>query len=512
MEMLQHLGAGFEAAFTLTNMMFICGGGTLGIIFGVTPGLGSVTALAILVPITFYFSPLAAIAFLVGVNKGGTSGGAIPAILINTPGTPEAAATALDGYPLTKKGRPLKAMKTALYSSVCGDTFSDCMLILLAAPFAAIALTFGPPEFTSIIIFSFTLIAALAGKSLTKGIMAAAFGMFLSTWGLDPVDASERLTFGTVELFDGISLTPMAIGVLALSSVLAQIFTLKKTGEPERITTDLGFKADNKLPPGEFWRNWKTLLRSACIGTGVGMLPGLGVSLAAFLGYGAAKRGSKTPEEFGKGTIEGIQATEASNRAVVGSNLIPTIALGIPGNVAAALLIGAFMIHGVVPGPLMMIEHGALVYSIFASMLMANVAHLIIGRIGITIWVKFVLIPKKIILPVVTVFCFLGVYIPSNSMFDVGLLLVFAGLGYFMRKSGFSIVCLVIGFLLGPMLEMALRQTMLMHKTDLTILITRPISLVFLLLTLFFIWHFGLKDRVMGKKKKKEPAAETTGD
>lgn len=512
MEMFQHLGAGFEAAFTLTNMMFICGGVTLGIIFGVTPGLGSVTALAILVPITFYFSPLAAIAFLVGVNKGGTSGGAIPAILINTPGTPEAAATALDGYPLTKKGRPLKAMKTALYSSVCGDTFSDCMLILLAAPFAAIALTFGPPEFTSIIIFSFTLIAALAGKSLTKGIMAAAFGMFLSTWGLDPVDASERLTFGTVELFDGISLTPMAIGVLALSSVLAQIFTLKKTGEPERITTDLGFKADNKLPPGEFWRNWKTLLRSACIGTGVGMLPGLGVSLAAFLGYGAAKRGSKTPEEFGKGTIEGIQATEASNSAVVGSNLIPTIALGIPGNVAAALLIGAFMIHGVVPGPLMMIEHGALVYSIFASMLMANVAHLIIGRIGITIWVKFVLIPKKIILPVVTVFCFLGVYIPSNSMFDVGLLLVFGGLGYFMRKSGFSIVCLVIGFLLGPMLEMALRQTMLMHKTDLTILITRPISLVFLLLTLFFIWHFGLKDRVMGKKKKKEPAAETTGD
>ena len=512
MEMLQHLGAGFEAAFTLTNMMFICGGVTLGIIFGVTPGLGSVTALAILVPITFYFSPLAAIAFLVGVNKGGTSGGAIPAILINTPGTPEAAATALDGYPLTKKGRPLKAMKTALYSSVCGDTFSDCMLILLAAPFAAIALTFGPPEFTSIIIFSFTLIAALAGKSLTKGIMAGAFGMFLSTWGLDPVDASERLTFGTVELFDGISLTPMAIGVLALSSVLAQIFTLKKTGEPERISTDLGFKADNKLPPGEFWRNWKTLLRSACIGTGVGMLPGLGVSLAAFLGYGAAKRGSKTPEEFGKGTIEGIQATEASNSAVVGSNLIPTIALGIPGNVAAALLIGAFMIHGVVPGPLMMIEHGALVYSIFASMLMANVAHLIIGRIGFTSWVMFVLIPKKIILPVVTVFCFLGVYIPSNSMFDVGLLLVFGGIGYFMRKSGFSIVCLVIGFLLGPMLEMALRQTMLMHKTDLTILITRPISLVFLLLTLFFIWHFGLKDRVMGKKKKKEQAAETTGD
>ena len=511
LEMLQHLGAGFEAAFTLTNMLFICAGVTLGIIFGVTPGMGSVTALAILVPITFYMSPLAALAFLVGINKGGTSGGAIPAILINTPGTPEAAATALDGYPMTQQGKPLKAMKTALYSSVCGDTFSDCMLILLAAPFAAIALTFGPPEFTSIIIFSFTLIAALAGKSLTKGIIAAVIGVFLSSWGLDPVDGSARLTFDMVELFDGIPLTPMAIGTLALSSVIAQIFGLKKFGDGEKVDTSLdksdSFREDNKLPAREFWGNWKTLLRSACIGTGVGMLPGLGVSLAAFLGYGAAKRGSKTPELFGKGTIEGIQATEASNSAVVGSNLIPTIALGIPGNVAAALLIGAFMIHGVVPGPLMMIEHGALVYSIFASMLMANVAHLIIGRIGITIWVKFVQIPKKIILPVVTVFCFLGVYIPSNSMFDVALLLIFGGFGYVMRKSGFSIVCLVIGFLLGPMLEMALRQTMLMHKTDLTILLTRPISAVFLALTVFFIWHFGFRPKF--QKKKNEKISET---
>lgn len=509
--MVQQLGAGFEDAFTFTNMLFICAGVTLGIIFGVTPGLGSVTAIAILVPVTFYFTPLAAISFLVGINKGGTSGGAIPSILINTPGTPEAAATALDGYPLAKQGKPLKAMKTALYSSICGDTFSDCMLILLAAPFAAIALTFGPPEFTSIIIFSFTLIAALAGKSLVKGIMAAAFGVFLSTWGLDPVDASERMTFGTIELFDGIALTPMAIGTLALSSVMAQIFDLSKTGEPPKMTAALGFKKENKLPASEFWGNWKTLLRSACIGTGVGMLPGLGVTLAAFLGYGAAKRASKTPEKFGTGTIEGIQATEAANSAVVGSNLIPTIALGIPGNVAAALLIGAFMIHGVVPGPLMMVEHGELVYSIFAAMLMANLIHLIIGRIGIAIWVKFVLIPKKIILPVVTVFCFLGVYIPSNSMFDVGLLLVFTGIGYVMRKSGFSIVCLVIGFLLGPMLEMALRQTMLMYKTDLTILLTRPISLVFLLLTLFFIWHFGFKDRIM-KKKKPTQEAEQAGD
>ncbi|MEM7253720.1 MAG: tripartite tricarboxylate transporter permease [Pseudomonadota bacterium] len=505
MEMLQHMSGGFEAAFTLTNMMFICAGVVLGIIFGVLPGLGSVTAIAILVPITFYFSPLSAIAFLVGVNKGGTSGGAIPAILINAPGTPEAAATALDGYPLSQKGKPEKAMKTALYSSVFGDTFSDIMLILLAAPFAAIALKFGPAEFSSIILFSFTMIAALAGRSLVKGIMAAALGVFLSTWGLDPVDSTPRMTFDTAYLFDGIPLLPLGIGTLALSSILSQLFDLKRQGitqASEVLSNRESFREDNRLRPIEYWGNVRTLFRSACIGTGIGMLPGLGVSLAAFLGYGAAKRASKHPEEFGKGRLEGIQATEAANSAVVGSNLIPTIALGIPGNVAAALLIGAFMIHGVVPGPLMMVEHGELVYSIFASMLMANLAHLVIGRLGIRIWAQFMRIPKQYILPAVILLCVVGVYIPSNSMFDVALLFVFAALGYLMRKSGFSIVCLVIGFLLGPMFEMALRQTMLMYKADLTILFTNPISLVFMILTVIFAWRF-----TVGTKRSKAAAS-----
>jgi len=282
---------------------------------------------------------------------------------------------------------------------------------------------------------------------------------------------------------------------LALSSVLSQMFDVREKGEPKPLEATAGFKEDNRLTPIEFWGNIKTLFRSACIGTGVGILPGLGVSLAAFLGYGAAKRASNVPEEFGKGRLEGIQATEAANSAVVGSNLVPTIALGIPGNVAAALLIGAFMIHGVVPGPLMMVEHGELIYSIFASMLMANIVHLIIGRAGIRLWVQFTRVPKKIILPVVVVFCILGVYIPSNSMFDVGLLFLFGGMGYMMRKTGFSIVCLVIGFLLGPMFEMALRQTTLMYKKDLSVMYTTPIPLVFLLLTLFFIWKFGFASK-----------------
>lgn len=507
MDILQLMTAGFDAAFQLENMLFICAGVTLGIIFGVLPGLGSVTALAVLVPITFYFSPLAAIAFLVGINKGGTSGGAIPAILINAPGTPEAAASALDGHPLAKQGKPEKAMKTALYSSVCGDTFSDVMLILLAAPIAAVALRFGPVEFTSIILFSFTMIAALAGKSLVKGIMAAALGVFLSTIGLDPVDSTERLTFGTIELFDGIPLLPFAIGTLALSSVVSQLFDLKgeKPIKAEAIRTAAQVKADNRLGFFEFWGNWRTLLRSASIGTGIGMLPGLGVTLAAFLGYGAAKRASAHGDEFGTGRLEGIQATEAANSAVVGANLIPTIALGIPGNVAAAVLIGAFMIHGVVPGPLMIREHGELIYSIFASMLMANLAHLVIGRIGIRIWVQFVRIPKHIVLPTVVLLCVIGVYIPTNSMFDVAMLFVFAGVGYLMRKGGFSIVCLVIGFLLGENFEISLRQAVLMNSDNPIALFTSPIALVFLVLTVYFAWHFGFRS-----KKPKAPE-ETVG-
>ena len=359
-----------------------------------------------------------------GVNKGGTSGGAIPAILINAPGTPEAAATAMDGHPLARKGKPEKAMKTALYSSVFRRHFLGHHADSAGGAHCRRCAQIRPGGVYLHYPVSFTLIAALAGKSLVKGVLAAALGVFLSSWGLDPVDSTERLTFGMVELFDGIPLLPFAIGTLALSSVVSQLFDLRRQGEERREVprTAAEFKADNKLGVGEFWSGWKTLLRSAGIGTVVGMLPGLGVTLAAFLGYGAAKRSSKHSEEFGKGRLEGIQATEAANSAVVGSNLIPTIALGIPGNVAAAVLIGAFEIHGVVPGPLMIREHGVLIYSIFASMLLANVAHILIGRVGIRLWVQFVRIPKNVVLPTVVVLCVIGVYIPSNSMFHVALL------------------------------------------------------------------------------------------
>jgi putative tricarboxylic transport membrane protein len=499
--MIEQLITGFAAAFTLVNLAFIILGVAVGILFGVLPGVGGVTALSILIPVTFYMEPVTALAFLIGITKGGTSGGAIPAILLNAPGSSENVSTTRDGYPLAQQGKPIKALRMALYSSVSGDFASDIVLILLAAPFAAIALKFGPAEITAVGLLAFTLIAALSSESLAKGLAAAALGVFLSTIGLDREMGTQRMTFGVIDLYDGISLNALAIGLLALSSVISQLFDSWRQPDAASFRQKPFDKAEQRITWDEFRGCIRTLIRSAYLGTFVGMMPGLGATLAGFLGYGAAKRASKTPEEFGKGKLEGIAATEAANSAVMGANLIPTIALGIPGNVAAALLIGAFMIHGVTPGPFMMIQHGALIYAIFASMLMANAVHLVVGRLGIPIWVSVLRVPKPLVLSCVTVLCVLGTYIPSNSFFEVGLMFAFAGLGYFMRKTGFSLVSLFIGFLMGPLVEHSLRQTMILYDNNIFVLFTRPIALPFTVLTLFFIWRFGFYHPAQARKK-----------
>ena len=315
--MIENLLQGFEAAFTVYNLVFIAFGVGLGIVIGAIPGLGSVTALAVLIPLTYYMAPVTAIAFLVGVNKGGTSGGAVPAILLNSPGTPEAAATALDGYPMTQRGEAMRAMKFALYSSVTGDTISDALLIVLVVPFAAIALQFGPLEYSAVLLFSFALLSGISAGSTIKALMAIFIGVFLASIGLDPVTSGERMTFDRIELYDGLPLAALSIGGLAMASVLRELIDTWR--DPVR-SVETGGRIEftnTRLPLSEFLSYWRTILRSALIGSGVGMLPGLGVSLAAFLGYGAARRASKVPETFGTGNPEGIIATEAANSAVV---------------------------------------------------------------------------------------------------------------------------------------------------------------------------------------------------
>lgn len=482
--MIDQITSAFEAAFTFWNLIAITGGIVLGIVIGAIPGLGSVTAMAVLIPVTYYMSPLAAIAFLVGVNKGGTSGGAIPAILLNSPGTPEAAATALDGHPMAKRGEAKRALKFAIFSSVTGDMISDVMLILLVVPFAAVALQFGPLEYTCVLLFAFALLAGITGDSPLKGVIAIFAGVFLATIGLDPVHSSQRMTFGQVNLYDGLSLISIAIGALALSAVMVEILGLFKDGGKESfILEQPRAGVGTALPLREFLSYWRTLLRSSLIGSFVGMLPGLGVTLAAFLSYGAARRASPNGKKFGTGEPEGIIATEAANSAVVGANLVPTIALGIPGNIAAALLIGALVMHGIVPGPFMLTLHGDLVYGLFASMIIANFIHLIIGRLGVNLWVQFAVVPRGIILPPVILFCIIGVYLPSQSLWDVGVMLIFAGLGVAMIRTGFSLVCLVIGFLLGDLFETSLRQTLLLYNGKYAEAVLSPVALLFLALT-----------------------------
>jgi len=483
--MLDQIVSAFEAAFTFWNLVAIFAGIVLGIVIGAIPGLGSVTAMAVLIPVTYYMSPLAAIAFLVGVNKGGTSGGAIPAILLNSPGTPEAAASALDGHPMAKRGEAKRALKFAIFSSVTGDMISDLMLIVLVVPFAAVALQFGPLEYTCVLLFAFALLAGITGDSPLKGVIAIFAGIFLSTIGLDPVHSSQRMTFGQVNLYDGLSLTSLAIGALALSAVIVEMLGLGREGGRESFTLQQPRAGvGTALPLREFLSYWRTILRSSMIGSFVGMLPGLGVTLAAFLSYGAARRASPNGDKFGTGEPEGIIATEAANSAVVGANLVPTIALGIPGNIAAALLIGALVMHGIVPGPFMLTMHGDLVYGLFASMIIANVIHLIVGRLGVNLWVQFAVVPRGIILPPVVLFCIVGVYLPSQSLWDVGVMLVFAGLGVAMIRTGFSLVCLVIGFLLGDLFETSLRQTLLLYNGKYAEAILSPVALLFLALTI----------------------------
>jgi putative tricarboxylic transport membrane protein len=483
----QILGA-FEAASTIYNLLSIVGGITLGIIIGAIPGLGSVTAMAVLIPLTYYMTPLASIAFLVGVNKGGTSGGAIPAILLNSPGTPEAAATALDGHPMARRGEARRALKFAIFSSVTGDTISDVLLILLVVPFAAIALQFGPLEYTSVFLFAFALLSNITGDSPLKGAIAIFVGVFLSTIGLDPVHSTERMTFGQINLYDGLPLIALAIGGLALASVLVEMLDIGRAKGVESFAIEqAGSAMHSRLPAREFFSYWRTIVRSSLIGSFVGMLPGLGVTLAAFLSYGAARRASPRGANFGKGEPEGIVATEAANSAVVGANLVPTIALGIPGNIAAALLIGALVMHGVVPGPFMLQMHGDLIYALFASMILANFVHLAIGSLGVNVWVKFASVPRGLILPPVITLCIVGVYLPVQSLWEVGVMLAFAGLGVVMRRTGFSMVCLIIGFLLGDQFETSLRQTLLLYNGRTSDMLNAPVAFIFFVLTIAIV-------------------------
>ncbi len=483
---------GFADALTLYNLFFIWSGIIIGQLVGAIPGVGPVMAMAIAIPFTFVLDPLPAIGFLVGVNKGGLVGGAIPAILINTPGTPDAAATTLDGYPMTQKGQPEKATKMALYSSVTGDFFSDVVLITIAPLVATAALKMGPIEVFALMVFAFSIIAGLVGDSLSKGIIAAALGLFCATVGLDPENSTPRFIFGHFELYDGLPLVSIALGMLAVAEIFRRLALINgKIGAAVTIPESQK-KEDRRISWAEFWSCRYTLLRGSCIGTVLGAIPGLDSSAAAFMSYATAKQTSKDPDSFGKGNIHGIAATESANSAVSGANLIPLLTLGIPGNIAAALIISAFMIHGIQPGPLLFQEQGRLIYGLFCALILANGLNLITGLLGLRLWSQVIKAPESIIFPAALLLCTVGVYLATGSLFGVAVMFVFALLGYIMNACGFSVIVFVIAFFLGERFELSLSQSLNIIDGDMRLLLDHPVALFLLALAFFSIYWFGM--------------------
>ena len=448
-----------------------------GILVGALPGLNATNGVALLLPFTITMEPIAAIAVLTTIYCAATFAGAITAILINTPGTSASATTCLDGYPLAQRGEAGRALGMAAVSSTIGGIISVLCLMAAAPLLAGAAYKFAPPEYFALTVFGLSMLASIGEESSIKSIMSGAFGVLLATVGIDLLTTVERFTFGMNELTEGIGFVPVMIGVFGIAELLTQAGQLGIVRE--RIT----LRAIQLPSKADYQKTWKAILRSSGIGTFIGILPAEGATIASMIGYNEAKRWSKTPEEFGKGSIEGIAGSEAANNSATGGAMVPTLALGIPGSPTAAVILAGLMVHGLRPGPTMFTEQSTFVFAIFWSMLLVNVLFFFVGLYGARIFARATLIPLTILWPMVFLFSMVGAYALDQSMIDVWIALIFGVIGYLMKRYRFSVVSLAIGLILGGMLEKRLGQSMVMLDEQWWLIATRPLSLFFLVLT-----------------------------
>jgi len=488
---------GIKTIFQPYNFLITLFGTSMGILFGALPGINASMGVALLLPLTYGMSPIAALSMLLGIYCGAIYGGTITAILINTPGTTAAACTTLDGNKLAQQGKAGKALGMAAIASYIGGTISVIVLILLAPILAKVALSFGPPEYFALAVFGLSIITSLAGDNLIKGLMSGTLGLMLGTVGLDLIDGSARYTFGQISLYDGISFIPVLIGLFAVSQVLINSESPEslKFGDTKILGLLPNFQELKSVMP--------TILRSSAIGSFIGILPGAGATISAFICYNEAKRWSKQPEKFGTGILEGVAAPEAGNNAATGGAMVPLLSLGIPGSETTAVLLGAFMIQGISPGPLLFRDNIDVVYGIFAGLLLANLAFLILGIFGVKGFVKILQIPYRILLPLIMALAFVGSFSVKNSLFDVGLLLLFGAIGYFMKKLEFPTAPVVLALVLGPMAEGSLRRSLIMSQGNWSIFVTRPISLLLLILTAISLLYPFIRERIIQKKDSK---------
>jgi putative tricarboxylic transport membrane protein len=470
----------FLGFITLSDptLLFLLVCATLGGIFiGALPGLNATTGAALLLPFTLTMEPIPAISLLTAIYCSATFAGSITAILINTPGTSASATTCLDGYPMAQSGEAGRALGLAVVSSTIGGIFSVVVLMVCAPLLARAAYNFAPPEYFALTLFGLSMLVSVGGGSCLKNLISGSIGILLATVGADLLTSVKRFTFDIPHFYEGIGFVPVMIGVFGISELLTQASRLNE--KRERVIMDA-----IKLPTkADYQRVWKTILRSSGIGTLIGILPAEGATVASMIGYNEAKRWSKTPEEFGKGSPEGIAGSEAANNSATGGAMVPTLALGIPGSPTAAVILAGLLVHGLRPGPTMFTEQADFAYAIFWSMLFVNFLFLAIGLFGAKAFARVTLIPVPILWPCVFVFSIVGAYALDQSMFDVWIALAAGVLGFFMRMFGFSVVPLAIGLILGGMLEQRLGQSMVMLDEQWWLMLTRPFSLFFFILT-----------------------------
>lgn len=491
--MMEILQQSLAVLFHWSNILALTGGTLLGLTVGAIPGLQGSMAVAIGLPVTFFMPAETGILLLLGIYKGANFGGSIPAILINTPGTIAAVATTFDGFPLTQQGKAGKALKMALYASTMGDAFSDVITLLVAVHIARIALRFGPFEYFALLLFTYIIIAVVSRGSTIKGLMAASLGIAFSTIGTDPIQGCPRFTFGYSDLQGGISLVAFLMGLYALSQILVEVEGMIVSGRATKATyTPSPNPDDNRVTPREFKGSLPVILKSGSIGTILGALPGIGPAISSFVCYGEAKRSAKDPDKFGKGALEGVAAAEGGNSSVCGANLIPLLTLGIPGDMVAAVLLGAFMIHGMQPGPLLFQESGVIVYAILLGMVLIDIVMFVFGQLFIKLLIAAMGISKAILYPMVLLLCVAGMYAYNSDMYDVKAMLAMGILGYVLRRLGFPLAPMAIGFVLGSMTEEKLRQSLILARGNPLAFFSRPIAVGFFIVTVvavsWYVW------------------------
>jgi putative tricarboxylic transport membrane protein len=460
-----------------TVMLMVLLGTVLGIFVGALPGISGSTTIALMLPMTIAMGPIPAICFLGAIYCAANFGGSITAIMVNAPGDPSASATALEGYKMAEKGQAGLALGMSAVSSAIGGIVSIVVLIFAAPLLARAAYSFGPPEYFALALFGLSMCAAIGGDSAIKNLIAAALGLLIATVGMDLTTGVERFTFGSYELSDGIGFVPVLIGLFAVGEMLDQ--AARRVGKAKIIHLDAA------RVPG--WAEFRKCNRAIWIGSGIGTfigaLPALGATTAALIGYNETRRWSKHKHEFGKGSIEGVAGPEAANNAAVGGSMVPTLALGIPGSATTAIILAALIVQGVRPGPHLFNEQPTLLYAVFASMLAANLFYLVLGLSMAKLFARISLIPPAILWPAVFVLSIIGAYGPNQSMGDVTIMLVAGVVGFLFRRTGFSPAPLIMGLVLGGMVEETLKQSLIIFGDDVTGFLGRPIALALFAVT-----------------------------